>query len=177
MSAFDAPKDRDDIITVRDKKNWDPHESCRIRTVKRGGDEEWVTNQLLRLKSQALKKQKSRSRRNQQTGIEIESNLAAANRLWVQRMLVDWTFTKNGVPMPINDQSMAMLDQSYIDYIYDQLQDAQPEDDDEEEESEEDDEEGSAFFANASDSTDGDIDPQEEMESEERNNRNYLLRS
>ncbi len=148
MSAFDT--DGDDIITVHGK-DWDTNESCQMRTVIRAGDEEWVLNQLMQVAMPQGKQKRGGS-----DGMDLKSQLGATKRLWVQRMLQSWTFTRGGLPMPISGESLKLLKQSYIDDIYNALQARQPKTP--ELEVSEGDEEGTPFFGNVSTFTAGDID-------------------
>lgn len=150
MSAFDI--DGDDIITVHGK-DWDVHESCRVRTVIRAGDQEWVLNQLMHVVAP-----QGKQKRGNTAALDLKSQLGATNRLWVQRMLVDWTFTRGGLPMPISAESLKLLKQSYIDEIYQAIQDRQPKEEDVEEADDNgNEEEGTPFFDAALPSIAGDI--------------------
>lgn len=184
MGAFEPSEGKDDIIIVRNEKGWDSHESCRIRTFVRAEDREWVENQLLLLEQE--KRKQSKWKRQEAGGIEIKNNLAAANRLWVQRMIVDWTFTKGGVVMPLQpanerSRSMRLLHDDYIEYIYRAFADAQPDTDDptppeENNEESEEDQDQSNFTGGASASTDGEMTSDEERQGQ-TSSRNYLLKS
>lgn len=146
MGAFDVKED--DIITIHGPK-WDAHEQVLARTTVLVADEEWVTNQLMKIKSDFEGKGNRAFRRSKQASMSLESQIGAANRLWVFRMLKSWTFTKDGQPMPLSLESVKMLRQDYLDYIYEQIMKAQPKDEDEETE-EDDEEEGTPFTASAS---------------------------
>lgn len=196
MGAFDA--NRTDQITIRDEANWEPHEQVTARTIVRAGDEEWVLNQQMQIlpKSGNRKQRRAqRFQRQQDAGIDIKSQLGATNRLWVQKMLTGWTFTRNGRPVEfllsgnneVDDRYMmrvmAEIDQSYIDFIYEQIMNAQPKQavqdaQDEEEDDDQNDEGGSPFFGDASNSTDGDTGKTGEESSPASNQpRNFLSKS
>lgn len=170
MGAFDAK--RQDVIDIRDEKNWDSHESCTARTIVRSGDEEWVMNQQMLIQMPKNRKQRRMGgfRKEENSDIEFENQIGAARRLWVQKMLESWTFTANGQPIEFkrsghnkqDDQYMSKvmkaLDTTYIDFIYEAIMDAQPKEakeDAQEEEEDEGEEEGSPFFENALPSTGG----------------------
>lgn len=177
MGAFEASNGQQDELEVRNPK-WDAHETCVIRTFVRAEDREWVENKLLLLEQE--KRKQSRWKR-QESGIEIKSNLAAANRLWVERMLKSWTFTKGGVVMPLapasaRSQSMRLLNDEYVEYIYRAFADAQPDTDDPTppEDGQEEDEDHSNFTESALLSTDGETSEDEENPAESI--RNFLLK-
>ena len=170
MGAFDVKAD--DIIVIRNPK-WEPHEQVRARTTVLVADEEWVTNQLIKIK-QEMQSQGNRAFRRAKSSMSIEAQLGAANRLWVSRMLVDWTFTKDGLPMPCNLESVKLLRQDYLDYIYEQIMAAQPHEEDEE--TEQGGEEEDPTMSGALRSIDGEIDRHEDRPFQEaQTNRNYLL--
>lgn len=199
MGAFDAK--RQDIITIRDEKTWEEHESCRARTIVRSGDEEWVMNQQMLIQMPKNRKQRRMGgfRKEENADIEFENQIGAARRLWVQKMLESWTFTANGQPIEFkrsghnkqDDQYMSKvmkaLDTTYIDFIYEAIMDAQPKEakeDTQEEEEDENDEEGSPFFGNASHSTDGETSRAATMallngstNTEKTSHRNFLAKS
>lgn len=181
MPAFDAPRDREDIIIIRDEKHWDPHESARARTVVRVADEEWVKNQQIFIRPKKGNRAQRRAQgglQRQDADVDIKNQLGAVNRLWVQRMLVDWTFTKDGMPMPISSESMKLLDQSYVDYIYEAIMDAQPKDPDDDDteqgEDEDDDSDEDPTLDAASLSIVGEMSNLDEEQPEEPSVRNYL---
>jgi hypothetical protein len=118
MGAFDQI---DDTITIHSDK-WDAHEQVTARAVATVADEEWVNNQVLIMKK-AEKKNK---------GLDFDSQLGATRRLWLERMIVSWTFTKNGQPVPVSKAAINKLPSKYADYIYEQIN-AANEDPDEEE--------------------------------------------
>lgn len=203
MGAFDAK--REDIITIRNEKNWEPHESCTARTIVRSGDEEWVLNQQMLIQMPKGNRKQRRLggfRKEESEEVKFKSQVGAARRLWVQKMLESWTFTANGQPIEFrrsgqnekDDQYMSrvmqQLDSAYIDFIYEAIMDAQPkeakQDEEEDDDDEEDDDEGSPFFANASPSTVGETFKRERTNqalmnglpnTETTSHRNFLARS
>lgn len=181
MGAFDA--NREDVITIRNSR-WEPHESCRARTIVRAGDEEWVLNQQMLIQQKKGNRKQRRAggfRKQDEAELDIKSQLGATNRLWVQRMLVDWTFTKGGQPIEISSESMKLLEQSYVDYIYEEIMKHQPHEEEEEKGDDGDDgyseeADDSPFFGDASTSTDGGMNrhAQEELQG---SHRNFLMKS
>ncbi|HET8910677.1 MAG TPA: hypothetical protein VFN23_04390, partial [Ktedonobacteraceae bacterium] len=128
MGVFDEKQD--DIIIIRDEKNWEPHEQCCARTVVKVADFEWVQNQLVLIKQTANKSRRGAFQRDAQ--MDIQAQTGAADRLWVFRMLVDWTFTKGGQPMPLSLEAVKQLPQHVLNFIYNKIQEAQPKEDGEE---------------------------------------------
>src|SRR4051812_47515818 len=106
MGAFDVKAD--DIITIRNPKTWDSHEQCRARTTVLVADEEWVQNQLVKIKQDA-QSQGNRAFRRQKNAMSFDAQMGASKRLWVFRMLVDWTFQKDNMPMPLSLESVKQL--------------------------------------------------------------------
>jgi hypothetical protein len=173
MGVFDE-KD-DDLITIH-APNWDPHEECVARTVVKVSDFEWVQNQLV------LIKQNTQSTRRgafqQDVGIDIQAQTGAADRLWVYRMLKSWTFTKNGMPVPLTLQAVRELPQSVLNYIYNEIQKRQPKEE-EEEEAElrpTGEENGSNFTGDVFAFTDGAMSRRDLELSNEHGPRNYLTK-
>ena|SRR5579859_4610998 len=171
MGAFDVKAD--DIITIRNPK-WDAHESVRTRTTVLVADEEWVTNQLVKIKQDA-QQQGNRAFRRQKNNMNMEAQLGAANRLWVFRMLVDWTFTKDGLPMPLSLESIKQLRGDYLDYIYEQIMKAQPKDEDTEQG--EDEEDADPTLPVALHSINGATSRVVKAQSGENGTRNFLSKS
>lgn len=178
MGVFDDKAD--DVITIRDEKNWEPHESATVRTVVKVSDFEWVQNQLVQIKQGALSQRRGAFQRDQ--AMNIQALTGASDRLWVFRMLKSWTFTKAGQPVELTLKNVQQLPQSVLNFIYNEIMKRQPK---EEEESgpefeTEQKEEGSAFFDAASLSTAGDIsssDVKVQDESELPASRNFLPKS
>ncbi len=162
MGAFDNTNETITIPTSPEQAKewgWEPHESVTVRTVVTVEDEEAVNNQVMKMVSNFGKGKKNQA-------LDIQSNLGATRRLWIQRMLVSWTFTKNGMPIPISAESLKQLKGSYLDRIYDAIQAEQ-------EQYEQDEDEAENFTSDASSIT-------EEASSEPipiEMSRNYLLKS
>lgn len=125
MGVFDTPKGNDDIIEIRNPE-WDPGEMCRARKTILVEDREWVENQQIRIKRSGNRAQRRHGGFQQTEDIDIQPVLGESDRLWVFRMLVDWTFTKNGMPMPLKLESVKQLPDHVLDYIWDAIQAAQP---------------------------------------------------
>src|SRR6185503_17474423 len=139
MGAFDAK--RQDTIEIHGPE-WDDHEFCTARTIVRSGDEEWVLNQQMLIQMPKGNRKQRRAagafQKQQDKDVEFKSQVGASKRLWVQKMLESWTFTMNGMEMPFEKSGqneladkrmtkiMQALDTSYIDYIYEQIEAAQP---------------------------------------------------
>lgn len=170
MGAFDVKAD--DVIVIKGPK-WEPHESCQARTTVLVADEEWVTNQLVKIKQEA-QAQGNRAFRRQKNNMSMEAQIGATNRLWVFRMLVDWTFTKDGVPMPLTLESVKQLRQDYLDYIYEAIMAAQPKD--EEEETEQGDDETDPTSSGVLPTISGVSNRVAKEQSSETGKRNFLLR-
>lgn len=129
MGAFDK---NEETVTIHSKL-WEPHETVTIRVTPTLEDEEWVNNQVARMITP------TKGARNR--GIAIESNMGATRRLWIERMIVAWTFTKGGAPVPVTRAAIRQLPTPYADFVYNELMKYQPDLDEEEEED---------FFGNAS---------------------------
>lgn len=126
MGVFDIPKGKDDIIDIRNPE-WDEGEQCRARKTVLVKDREWVENQQLQIKRARGNRQQRRHGGFQQADdIDIQAAFGEVDRLWVFRMLVDWTFTKDGMPMPLTLEAVRELPQDVLNYIYDEIMDAQP---------------------------------------------------
>lgn len=174
MGAFDTDT-QDSLLTIRNPK-WDAHESCVVRTIVKVSDEIWVKNQFLKIQ-QTGKKKFGRGGIQQQTGdVEMQSQLGAANCLWVYRMLKSWTFTKNDMPMPLSLEAVKQLRQDYLDYIYEQIMAAQPKDETEQGEDGDDDDDEDPTIEPVSTSIDGAMNLDELEQPEEPTIRNYLKR-
>lgn len=164
MGGFDTEK----TIIIRDEKNWDPGEQCKVHTIPTAGDKQWVLDQQL------LFNQKNKGNRAQRRGgygglaqqgddVELKSQLGAVHRLWVQRMLVSWTIMKKGqiIPLPETEKErsrvLALLNDSYVEFIYDAILKEQPKEEEDDEENEEGDNEdgGTPFIGDAWNFTDG----------------------
>ena len=128
MGAFD---NNDKTIEIH-SKHWDNNEMVEARVGVTLEDEEWVNNQLLKLK-QAAQSNKGKKQQQKQ-GLEIEFYLGATRRLWIERMIVRWTLTKGGMPVPLSSLAIKQLPTHYADFIYDQIMEAQPVMSEEEEE-------------------------------------------
>jgi len=195
-----------DIITIRDEEHWDSGEYCAARTVVLSGDEEWVLNRQMavELSRQGNRKQRRRAggfRKEQDIDLELDNQMGATRRLWVQKMLESWVFFDDeGTPIPFvksgvnkdDDKKaskiMQFFKQDYIDFIYEAIMAAQPKEaqEDEEEGDDEDEEEGSPFFESASISTDGKTDSRALINQDLKNGmrstetaspRNFLMKS
>jgi hypothetical protein len=114
MGAFDYGNETIEIHSPA----WDANEMVVARTTPTLEDEEWVNNQVLKLK-QADEK-------DGEAGLNIDSHLGATRRLWIERMLVSWTLTKDGLPVPLTPKAIKLLPTVYADYIYDKINKAQP---------------------------------------------------
>jgi len=114
MGAFDYG---DKTIEIH-APTWDAHEVVVARTVPTLDDEEWVNNQVLELKQA--------DEEDGKPGLDINSHLGATRRLWIERMMVSWTLTKNGMPVPLTPKAVKQLPTVYADYIYDEINKAQP---------------------------------------------------
>ncbi len=121
MGAFDK---NEETVTIHSKL-WENHETVTIRVTPTLEDEEWVNNQVARMITP------NKGARNK--GIAIESNMGATRRLWIERMIVNWTFTKNGMSVPVSRNAIRQLPTPYADFIYEKLMEYQPELDEEEE--------------------------------------------
>lgn len=99
MGAFDV---NDDIIVIRNSK-WESHEECRARTTVLVKDEEWVQNQLVKIKSD-IQQSSNRAFRRQKQPMNFDAQIGATKRLWVFRMLDSWTFTENGLESPMSSR-------------------------------------------------------------------------
>lgn len=173
MGAFDT---NDGIITIHNPK-WDAHETVTVRTIVTVADEIWVKNQFLKIQQTGKKKAARGGIQQTDASVEMQSQLGAANCLWVFRMLKSWTFTKGGQPVPVSLEACKQLRQDYLDYIYEQIMAAQPKDEEEEtEQGEDDDDAEDPTLLDASDSIDGEMSNLVEMPSEEPTIRNYLKR-
>ena len=132
MGVFDIRED--DIFEIH-HPSWG-NEYCRARKTVVVADEEWVNNQLIKIKND-FQNQGNRAFRRSKQAMSIDAQIGATNRLWVFRMLVDWNFTKDGMPMPLKLEAVQQLPQSALDYIYEQIMAEQPKDEDEQGENEE----------------------------------------
>lgn len=176
MGVFDERDD--DIITIH-APSWEPHEECVVRTVVKVSDFEWVQNQLVLIKQNS--QQKRRGAFQQESGLDIQTQTGATDRLWVFRMLKSWTFTKNGMPVPLSLQVVRGLPQNVLNYIFNEIQCRQPKEENETEanlrKTGEEGEEGSNFISDAFDSIDGDTSRDVEEPSVGHGRRNYLTKS
>src|SRR5437660_1410325 len=84
MGVFDEKQD--DVITIRDEENWESHEQCRVRTVVKVSDFEWVNNQLVVIRQSASKQQR-RGAFQREKQMDIQALTGASDRLWVFKML------------------------------------------------------------------------------------------
>lgn len=152
MGAFDK---LNDTLEVHSDK-WDAHESATVRLKVNVGDEEWVNNRVLKMKQG--KKGKN---------LDFQSQLGATKRLWLERMIVSWTFTQDGHPVEVSSAAITALPSTYADFIYDAIND---ENEDEELEDEEDEEN----FSHDSSKDTEEFPPQEQPELTVKKSRNYL---
>lgn len=180
MGAFDGTNR---TITIPESPEqgkawgWDAHETVTARVVVTMADEEWVNNQVTKMVLGTIKPRKGKKAQP----LDIQSNLGATRRLWVERMLQSWTLTKDGRPVSIagpeeRARALKALPSHYVDKIYDAIMAEQPEFPDEEPRDEEDEESGdSDFFGAAIGPTAANLD--EEPMQETLRGRNYLLKS
>lgn len=110
-SAFD---DNDTTIVIH-APHWSGHEMVTARIVPTVEDEEWVNNQVLVMKSNAQKQ-----------GMDFSAQLGATRRLWLERLIVSWTFTSKGQPVLFSSKAVKKLPTHYADYIYDEIMSHQP---------------------------------------------------
>lgn len=171
MGVFDIRED--DIFEIRNPK-WG-NEYCRARATVVVEDEEWVNNQLIKIKQDA-QQTGNRAFRRQKQPLSFDAQMGATNRLWVFRMLVDWTFTKNNMPMPLSLEAVKQLPQHVLDYIYEQIMKVQPKDEDETEQGE-DENDTDPTMKPVSLSIVGAVSKAEKKQSSETGPRNFLSKS
>lgn len=139
MGAFDEQNNR--TMTIPEsaeqgaKWGWDPHETVTFRVVVTAFDEEWVNNQIIKYLTPTMQSNRMGAKKN--TKVDIQSNVGAAKRLWVQRMITDWTLTRGGHKVDISspverEKAMKLLPGHYLDRIYDAIMAEQPREEDEE---------------------------------------------
>lgn len=172
MGVFDIKAD-EDIITIQNPK-WD-NEYCRARTVVLVADEEWVQNRLVQIKND-FQETGNRAFRRQKQAMSFDAQIGATKRLWVFRMLKEWNFTKDGLPMPLKLEAVQQLPQHVLDYIYDAIMAAQPKDEEDTEQGGEEDETDPTLHF-ASDFIDGGLSSHMKEQSNETGARNFLLKS
>lgn len=153
---------------------WEPHEVAVVRYRVKGADEEWVKNRQLLIEQENDRRFARGGIQREDSTTRIKNQTGAIRRLWVQRMLVSWTFTDdNGRPVRITDESMGELLQEYIDYIYEEIMKRQP---DRQQVVKDGKDEGTPFISMPSSTTDGGISEPEENDQPDQS-RNYLLKS
>lgn len=173
MGAFDT-NTPDSLLVIHNPK-WDAHETVTVRTIVTVADEIWVKNQFLKIQQTGKKKFGRGGIRHAGADVEMQSQLGAANCLWVYRMLKSWTFTKNNQPVAVSLEAVKQLRQDYLDYIYEQIMAAQPKDEETEQgEDEDDDSDEDPTSDAASLSIVGEMSSLDEEQSDGHSIRNYL---
>lgn len=84
---------------------WENYETVVVKKKMSMADEEWISNQFTKLKSNG----------------ELDASLGSVKLKTLVRMIVSWTFAENGQPMPVNEQNVGRLAKEYADYIYENI--------------------------------------------------------
>ncbi|SRR5581483_7192628 len=108
MGAFDKrpniviPNDEDPkaAAAFRKKWGWDAHEQIIVRGVFTAGDQEEMENASASLHG----KGKNRA---------LEVKTGSARRKLLELMIVDWTLTAGGKPVPVSPENIALLPANY----------------------------------------------------------------
>ncbi len=161
-----AFEDTNDTLEIH-APNWLAHETVTARYIPTAEDEAWVHNQLIKYQTDRDRTNRS-LQRNKATA--MENHTGEAKLLWVERMIVSWSFTRNGQPIAVSRASVRAMKLSYVDHIYDEIMKHQEPFGQSEEEAEN-------FTPPASITTEAHMESEDLVETPAKASRNYLSKS
>lgn len=116
MGAFDAQPQQNQAHTLGiHRESWRDGESVNVRVRVTSDDEDWVRAQLLK---RIL---------NTRKGLSTSDQFALVDRLWLERLIVSWTLTRDGNAIPLSVDSIANLPREERDFLVQQIFQKQPE--------------------------------------------------
>lgn len=116
MGAFDEapdiliPDDSDPVAAAAFRKRWkwEPHEQVTIRGTYSAADQELIENASAGIKRDGKKR-------------DLELHSGTARRKLLELMIKNWTFAKNGVPVPVNRETIGKLPPNYRNPILERI--------------------------------------------------------
>lgn len=116
MGVFDAQPQQNRAQTIDiHRESWRDGEAVTARIRVTSEDEEWVTTQLLQRILHARR------------GLSTNDQLALADRLWLERLIISWTLTRDGKALSLNAESIAALPLEEREFLVKQIFQKQPE--------------------------------------------------
>lgn len=115
MGVFDKQAEQSQAHTITiHRESWRNGEQVIARIKTTPEDEKWVTKQLLQHMTCTRQ------------GLSTLNQFAIADSLWLQRLIVSWTLTKDGDVLPLDAQSLALLPLEERDFIVQRIFQKQP---------------------------------------------------
>lgn len=116
MGVFDAQPQKNAAHTIEiHRESWRDGEVVTARVRVTSEDEQWVTAQLLQRMLNVRK------------GLSTSDQFALVDRLWLERLIVSWTLTRNGQIIPLSAKSIVALPREERDFLVQRIFQKQPE--------------------------------------------------
>ncbi len=113
MGAFDDkspivlpdPEQPEEAAAFRRKWSWEPHEQVLLKPTVTVADQIYVSNQTVKSKKNG----------------EMEMFAGVGRYAILERMIINWTFLKNGQRVPVSKENIQMLPANYANPILERL--------------------------------------------------------